>query len=720
MQTSLQHADNARETPRNTEVRALALPTHTRARPPPFCPSSALHYPLPFFPSQERSAVTPRDATALRARGGGPVATVTPPHRVRKAGWLTKQPLKGHLLSRARQRYVVLTDGAIHWYEDERQLTLKGSLPLAGARVERDGSQLRVHAGGQCLVLSGDDLDAWEAIVRGVTSPSAPAGEVAPSEQTAPAVASTVPSATAPLAAAPALPPPAGAPTRKPSSAPTAATDASASEERTSAERRLRVIGQAMRVQSAGSGDYAGAEFLFGPDGLPPSYWGVSKAQLTEFREAVAKAVADGTLINPHAHDPHHLHHYPQQRFDDPAVGPNMYQVTDQFLKPLTKQHPELPGVSYALMRNAAHGGLRCDLFFSHVWSEGVYEFIAHALAHWPDECEGAYICTLSNPQNLNIGTLLGSQPRDSPFYKVLTSEPRPRMLMLANRHTPIHTRLWCVYEAFLAYELGIAVSIAGEALHLLSGDLAEFLRLKEDAAKRMVDEARAPVTEAVASLEAQGAAALHTLLPRVDAAFEEVGRAKLRVLRAEDATLVDFERATCFSEADADAIRSDIGTRSRAAASFVAGLVRDAVCRGSEEAGEAIALDGADLTVPTSIFALVARMWLGRATVTRLALRRCMLSAEGMLDVQHAARWLTQLQVRSDRRPACPHARVHIDMLASSARPCASPLPLHVGDRIFSAPPSPSTLAIPLAGGRPQLHRPDAGQPPRFCAPRL
>ena len=72
-------------------------------------------------------------------------------------------------------------------------------------------------------------------------------------------------------------------------------------------------------------------------------------------------------------------------------------------------------------------------------------------------------------------------------------------MLMLANRHTPIHERLWCVYEAFLAYLLGIAVRIAGEALHLLSGDLAEFLRLKEGAAKRMVDESRAQVEEAVA-----------------------------------------------------------------------------------------------------------------------------------------------------------------------------------------------------------------------------
>ena len=433
------------------------------------------------------------------------------------------------------------------------------------------------------------------------------------------------------------------------------------------------------RSRQRASGGCAGAEFLFGPAGLPPSYWGVSKEQLLAFRSEVEDAVArgrtgaDGLVLRNTGRFP-----YPQERFDDPTVGPNMYQVTDQYLKPLTKAHAQLPGVSYALMLNGARGGLHCDLFFSHVWSEGVYEFIDHALAAWPDGCEGAYICTLSNPQNLDIGTLLGSAPRASPFFKVLSADPPPRMLMLANRHTPIHERLWCVYEAFLAYELGIAVRIAGEALHLLSGDLAEFLRLKEGAAKRMVDESRAPVEEAVASLEAQGAAALHTLLPRVDAAFEEVARAKLRVLRAEDATLVDFEHASCFSEADRTAIRSDIGDRSRAAASFVAGLVRDAVCRGSEEAGEAIALDGADLTVPTSIFALVARMWLGRATVTRLALRRCVLSAEGALDVQHAARWLTQLQVRSDRMPACPHARVHIGMFSATVFSPHSPL--HVG----------------------------------------
>ena len=153
----------------------------------------------------------------------------------------------------------------------------------------------------------------------------------------------------------------------------------------------------------------AGAEFLFGPSGLPPHRWGVSKEQLREFKQNVVAAKAGGTLSNPHGDDPKHKFYYPQERFDDPTIGPNMYQVTDQLLKPLAEAHPELPGLSYALAHNLEAGGLRCDLFFSHVWSEGVFEFIDNALAHWPDECEGAYICCLSNPQNLDISKLLGS-----------------------------------------------------------------------------------------------------------------------------------------------------------------------------------------------------------------------------------------------------------------------------------------------------------------------
>ena len=507
---------------------------------------------------------------------------------------------------------------------------------------------LRVRGGGCCHSknTARGSLAAGTASVKIVVRDVPPSAPTPDSEQ----VPTTAPAAPTSVA------PPAGAPTRTSTlaRAPTAATAAISGEESASAEWRLHVIGQAKQMQRADSRKYAGAELLFGPDGLSPSFWGVSKEQLREFRRRVTTAMADGTLTRPHTDDPSHQH------FDDPTIGPKMYQVTDQLLKKLTAKHDVMPGASYGVQCNLETGGLRCELFISHVWSEGVYEFIDHALAAWPDECEGAYICTLSNPQNLDIGTLLGKDPHESPFYRVLHAEPRPRMLMLANRYTPIHKRLWCVYEAFLAHVLHIDVRIAGEALHLLSGDLADFLRLKEGAALRMVEEARKPVHDAVAALERQGAAELNTLLPRVDAAFEEVARAKLRVLRSEDATLVNFEDATCFSEDDRKAIRNDIGDRSHAAASFVAGLVRDAVCGsvaglvrdavcGSVASGASeMALDDSDFTAPTTTLALVARMWLGRATITRLQLRRCVFSQESVLEVQHATRWLTKLQVRA------------------------------------------------------------------------
>ena len=94
------------------------------------------------------------------------------------------------------------------------------------------------------------------------------------------------------------------------------------------------------------------------------------------------------------------------------------------------------------MMRNFSKGGLLCKLFFSHAWNEGVFELIANALKAWPDECEGAYICCLSNPQNLNISELLGDKIEDSPFDRILSSGEVTHFVMLGNCNTPIHSRL--------------------------------------------------------------------------------------------------------------------------------------------------------------------------------------------------------------------------------------------------------------------------------------
>ena len=112
-----------------------------------------------------------------------------------------------------------------------------------------------------------------------------------------------------------------------------------------------------------------------------------------------------------------------------------MYLVNEFFIQPITKDHSHLPGMSYALLRNFTRGGLRCVLFFSHAWAEGVYEFIRNALVAWPEELRGddcgAYICFLANPQNLDISKLVGSGVEASPFYRVLATQPPPRVIMV-------------------------------------------------------------------------------------------------------------------------------------------------------------------------------------------------------------------------------------------------------------------------------------------------
>lgn len=125
-------------------------------------------------------------------------------------------------------------------------------------------------------------------------------------------------------------------------------------------------------------------------------------------------------------------------------------------------------------MKNSV-GGLQCMIFISHAWDEGIFEFGKNVIARWPEGCGGAYICFLSNPQNGGFIREMIESPTDSPFYKVLACEPQPQMvLMVPNVNTPIHSRLWCVYEAFLAIRFDIPVQVAGQERDLVTNMRAE------------------------------------------------------------------------------------------------------------------------------------------------------------------------------------------------------------------------------------------------------
>mmetsp|Transcript_67797 Transcript_67797/g.150174 ORF Transcript_67797/g.150174 Transcript_67797/m.150174 type:complete len:735 (-) Transcript_67797:10-2214(-) len=171
---------------------------------------------------------------------------------------------------------------------------------------------------------------------------------------------------------------------------------------------------------------------------VPMNRWTVTLPDVQQFRRLVRRAVADGRIrpTELDAFDP-----------TDFVKGPTMYTVNEQYIKPVTKA---AGSVSWALMKHPQ--GLECDLFITHGWAEGVFEFVDKLISSWPQEASAAYVCFLSNPQNLDIANLI-TRPQDSPFAKALASAKQ--VLVIPNQTLSIYTRIWCVYEAFLAISWG-------------------------------------------------------------------------------------------------------------------------------------------------------------------------------------------------------------------------------------------------------------------------
>jgi len=167
--------------------------------------------------------------------------------------------------------------------------------------------------------------------------------------------------------------------------------------------------------------------------------WCITRADLSRLRRDVRTAVAQGKIRST-TNDP----------FDpeDTKVGPNIYTVVDQLIKPMTDVDGPSGGASYALTHHP--DGIDCEIFITHAWCEGVYEFIDKVLASWPWGKRSAYACMLSNPQNGDFLASMISDPSSSPFARALSHATH--VIAVPNQTVGIYTRLWCCYEAYLAY----------------------------------------------------------------------------------------------------------------------------------------------------------------------------------------------------------------------------------------------------------------------------
>ena len=174
---------------------------------------------------------------------------------------------------------------------------------------------------------------------------------------------------------------------------------------------------------------------------VPPERWCVTKKEFLHFVADVRRCWRSGGL--PDSDEwPNKSHHCRKH-------GPNLYQVNLHYVKPLTFK---AGGMSYALMKHP--NGLACEVFVSHAWAEGVFELASHVKRAWPKGLGlmNMYCCLLANPQNLDIQALLNKPPGESPF--ALAMRHASHVLVIPNDTVSIYTRLWCVYEIYLATEL--------------------------------------------------------------------------------------------------------------------------------------------------------------------------------------------------------------------------------------------------------------------------
>lgn len=133
---------------------------------------------------------------------------------------------------------------------------------------------------------------------------------------------------------------------------------------------------------------------LHGPGGVPPHMWCIAKQDLRNFKKDVFRAWKEGEVLE----DPLH----PNPRHDERSIGPTMYVVNKCYIMPVTAA---AGGMSYALMLHEE--GLECDIFVTHAWAEGVFEFCDKVLHAWHHKT--FWCCFLANPQNLDISAYLMS-----------------------------------------------------------------------------------------------------------------------------------------------------------------------------------------------------------------------------------------------------------------------------------------------------------------------
>jgi hypothetical protein len=134
----------------------------------------------------------------------------------------------------------------------------------------------------------------------------------------------------------------------------------------------------------------------------------------------------------------------------------SMYDVVNTIVKPKTEE----TGMGYSLFLNKDKP-LRAKTMVSHAWGENYSQFL-NALSQ--SNREGPFwVCAMSIAQNndveeVTIAKQLGPDPKFGPFATVL--KQADSMVAVMTKSCDIYSRLWCVYEIFVAISINIPVTL--------------------------------------------------------------------------------------------------------------------------------------------------------------------------------------------------------------------------------------------------------------------
>lgn len=165
--------------------------------------------------------------------------------------------------------------------------------------------------------------------------------------------------------------------------------------------------------------------------GLGPEMWGITLDQLDEVRK-----------------------HKAYKR------GMTMHEVVRQIIKPLTMGR----GLGYALMVNRDKP-LLARVMVSHAWMEEYDQFF---IALTTTCVQGPFwVCAMAiyQPEDMPavlVEKQLGSSPDTGPFATVL--KQAAEMVAIMTEQGDIYSRLWCVFEIFIAIQLQVPVTMSAFA----------------------------------------------------------------------------------------------------------------------------------------------------------------------------------------------------------------------------------------------------------------